>query len=111
MLNTRLKKQMADVKQRTFIIESVEATINGSDLELSNDVEDAIMDPDSVPEDVLSKIEKNIDDLIDGGEYDDDEDIDVVDDDAFEDDIFEGIEDDELTEEEEELIDGDDDDF
>jgi hypothetical protein len=85
IINTKLKGQLTEMKERDFILESVNASISGSMSELSDVDEDMIMDADSVPKKALKKVEDKIDQLIEDEDFDDE--LDMADDDAFFDDI------------------------
>ena len=79
-----LAAKRADAENR-FILESVldvDETLPGSDEEM-----ESIVDPDSVPDDVYAKIDKELDKIVEDPDYDDTEAEEMLDDDFDVDDI------------------------
>ena len=78
-INTKFNRAKADKKNDQFIVESVigeDEVLPGSEEEL-----DDIVDSDSIPDDVMSKIDKAMDDVIGDGDIDDEEIDEMLDDD------------------------------
>jgi hypothetical protein len=80
-LNERLMKQRRDEEETAFILESVQADIDGGEDELAPGDEDTIMDLDET--EVDERINKAVDKII--NEDDDDDYDDLAIDEAFED--------------------------